>query len=97
MTYRDVSEPVLSPGLVERILARLGLSDRPSLDLDGLNALFAAFCGNVPIIDNTLKRIWLVSDRTTPLTAGILPSISKTFCCTEPEVPAIRQMAHCAH
>jgi len=70
MTNSNVSDPVLSPDLLERVLAKLGLSDHPSLDLDGLNALFAAFCGNVPAIDNILKRIWLAGNQTTPLTGG---------------------------
>ena len=70
MTNSNLSDPALFPDLLERVLTKLGLSDRPSLDLDGLNALFAAFCGNVAAIDNILKRIWLTGDRTTPLTGG---------------------------
>ncbi len=66
---RVVSDPVLSPALIDRVLAKFGLSDPPSLDLAGLNALYAAFCGNIPF-DNIQKRIWLAGDQTTPLTGG---------------------------
>jgi arylamine N-acetyltransferase len=64
-----VSEPVLAPQLVERVLERLGLRQRPSPDLAGLNALYAAFCGNVPF-DNIQKRIWFAGPQTTPLPGG---------------------------
>ena len=70
MIGSHLSEPVLSPALLERVLARLGRSDHPSLDRDGLNALFAAFCGKVAAVDNILKRIWLAGNRTAPLTGG---------------------------
>ena len=61
---------MLTFGLLEKVVSKLGFSDYPSLDLDGLNALFAAFCGKIPVIDNTLKRIWLTGDQTKPLTGG---------------------------
>jgi arylamine N-acetyltransferase len=64
-----VPEPVLAPQLVERVLAKLGLRQRPSLDLAGLNTLYAAFSGNVPF-DNFRKRIWFASRQTTPLPGG---------------------------
>jgi len=70
MTDTHPTEPELSPALLEQVLAKLGLSDRPPLDLGGLNELFAAFCGNVAVIDNVLKRIWLTGDRATPITGG---------------------------
>ncbi len=70
MTDSNVSDPVLSPDLLERVLAKLGLSDHPPPDRDGLNALFAAFCGKAAAVDNILKRIWLTGNRTTPLTGG---------------------------
>lgn len=57
---------MLPDELVERILSRLSLTHRPTLDLVGLNALYAAWCGNVPF-DNVRKRIWFASDQTTPL------------------------------
>ena len=62
-------EPSLAPGLVERVLAKLALSQRPSLDLAGLNTLYAAFSGNVPF-DNFRKRIWFAGPQTTPLPGG---------------------------
>ncbi len=58
---------MLPDELVERILSRLGLSQTPTLDLVGLNALYAAWSGKVPF-DNVQKRIWFASDQTTPLT-----------------------------
>jgi len=64
-----VLEPVLAPQLVERVLAKLGLRRRPSLELAGLNTLYAAFCGNVPF-DNIRKRIWFAAHQTTPLPGG---------------------------
>ena len=62
-------DPALAPGLVERVMARLGLHQRPELDLAGLNALYAAFCANIPF-DNIQKRIWFASPQTTPLPGG---------------------------
>ena len=47
---------VLAPHLVERVLARLGLSDRPQPTLDGLRVLYAAWCRRVPF-DNVRKLI----------------------------------------
>ena len=69
MAARSVSEPVLAPDLIERVLAKLGLRNRPSLELAGLNTLFAAHCGSIPF-DNIRKRIWFASDQTTPLPGG---------------------------
>jgi N-hydroxyarylamine O-acetyltransferase len=64
-----IPEPALAPWLVEHVLARLGLHQRPELDLAGLNTLYAAFCANVPF-DNVQKRIWFASPQTTPLPGG---------------------------
>jgi arylamine N-acetyltransferase len=63
------AEPALAPALVERVLARLGLGRRPTLDLVGLNLVYAAFSGSVPF-DNVQKRIWFASPQTTPLPGG---------------------------
>ena len=60
---------MLSPELIERVLLKLGFTDRPAFDLPGLNTLYAAFCGGVPF-DNIQKRIWFAGDQTTPLTGG---------------------------
>ena len=62
-------EPALAPALVERILARLGLRQRPTLDLEGLNQLYAAFCGKIAF-DNVQKRIWFAGPQRTPLPGG---------------------------
>jgi arylamine N-acetyltransferase len=63
------TDPVLSPGLVERVLLKLGLANRPVPDLDGLNTLYTAWCGGVPF-DNVRKRIWFAGDQTVPLPGG---------------------------
>jgi arylamine N-acetyltransferase len=64
-----ISEPTLTPGLVERVLTKLRLRQRPDLNLAGLNTLYAAFSANVPF-DNIQKRIWFASPQTTPLPGG---------------------------
>jgi len=63
------AEPSLAPLLVERVLAKLGLKNKPTLDLAGLNTLYAAICGNIPF-DNIQKRIWFATDRKKPSTGG---------------------------
>ena len=63
------AEPVLAPALVEKVLSKLGLKDRPALDLAGLNTLYAAICGSIPF-DNVQKRIWFASDRKKRATGG---------------------------
>ena len=63
------TDPTLSPDLVDRVLLKLGLSAPPSLDLAGLNTLYAAFCGSVPG-DNVQKRIWFAGDQTSSLPGG---------------------------
>ena len=59
----------LEPQLVERVLAKLGLRQRPALDLTGLNTLYAAFSERVPF-DNVRKRIWFAGSQETPLPGG---------------------------
>jgi arylamine N-acetyltransferase len=66
---RATDEPSLSPALLERVLAKLGLKKQPTTDLAGLNAIYAAACGGIPF-DNIQKRIWLRTDRTKPVTGG---------------------------
>ena len=46
----------LTPDLLERVLMRLGLSERPTPTLDGLQTLYAAWCRKVPF-DNVRKLI----------------------------------------
>ena len=60
---------MISPDLLERLLARLGFRERPELDLVGLNSLYAVFSGNLSN-DNVQKRIWFGGDRRTPVTGG---------------------------
>lgn len=63
------NEPQLPPALVERVLAKLGLERAPSLDLQGLNRLYAAICERIPF-DNVQKRIWFANGREKPATGG---------------------------
>jgi N-hydroxyarylamine O-acetyltransferase len=46
----------LTPELVERVLVKLGLSEHPAPTLEGLQALYAAWCRRVPF-DNIRKLI----------------------------------------
>jgi arylamine N-acetyltransferase len=68
-SFSPIQEPALAPGLVERVLTKLGLRQRPTLDLAGLNALYAAVSANIPF-DNFQKRIWFASPQTTVLPGG---------------------------
>lgn len=61
----------LSWDLVERVLSRFGLADSPSVDCDGLDRLYAAWCANVPF-DNTRKVLALRTSERGPL-PGIDP------------------------
>jgi len=65
----EIKQPALAPALVERVLTKLGLRQRPDLDLAGLNALYAAVSANIPF-DNVQKRIWFASPQTAPLPGG---------------------------
>jgi arylamine N-acetyltransferase len=67
--FSVISEPALAPSLVERVLIKLGLHQRPTLDLAGLNALYAAVSAKIPF-DNVHKRIWFAGPQTTPLPGG---------------------------
>jgi N-hydroxyarylamine O-acetyltransferase len=62
-------EPTLFPALLERVLAKLGLRQLPTLDVVGLNLVYAAFSENVPF-DNVQKRIWFAGLQTEPLPGG---------------------------
>ena len=79
MAARVISDPVLSPKLMEHVLAKLGFTDEPSIDLGGLNSLYAAYCGSIPF-DNIQKRIWLAGDQTLP---GGLPCLRGSGCFRE--------------
>jgi N-hydroxyarylamine O-acetyltransferase len=56
----------LQPELVERILAKLGFSQAPEADLDGLKAIYRAWSRKVPF-DNILWRIYLASKSNGPV------------------------------
>lgn len=59
-------EQVLDADLVDRILSELGLSKRPTVDLDGLKELYFAWCHNVPF-DNLRKLIHVTEQNPGPL------------------------------
>ena len=67
--FSAILEPTLAPPLVERVMTKLGLRQRPTLDLAGLNALYAAVSANIPF-DNFQKRIWFASSQAAPLPSG---------------------------
>lgn len=57
---------ILPPLLVEQILARLGFAEPPSADLDGLRALYHAWCRRIPF-DNIRKLIYFTEGGKGPL------------------------------
>lgn len=48
----------LEPDMVESVLERLGFDSAPSIDAEGLTAMYRGWCRSVPF-DNTLKLIAL--------------------------------------
>jgi hypothetical protein len=68
---------MISAELLDRVKSKLGLPSRPSLDLAGLNKIYAAYSGHVPN-DNIQKRIWLAGDKSRPVTGGEPTSSLKT-------------------
>jgi arylamine N-acetyltransferase len=64
-----MTEPQLSSEMLARVLGKLNLREQPDPDLEGLNRVYAAYCGHVPN-DNIQKRIWLVGDKAKPVTGG---------------------------
>jgi N-hydroxyarylamine O-acetyltransferase len=60
---------VLSPGLTEAVLTKLGCPERPDPDRAGLDRLYGAWCRRVPF-DNLVKRIHLVSGSSDPFPNG---------------------------
>jgi arylamine N-acetyltransferase len=62
-------ELAIPSDIFDRVLAKLGVSSKLTLDLAGLTRVYAAYSRHVPN-DNIQKRIWLVGDRAKPLTGG---------------------------
>jgi len=70
VSVRAYAPPVpISPELTERVLAKLGLPDRPVPDRSGLDTVYAAWCLRVPF-DNLVKRIHLASGSAAPFPNG---------------------------
>ena len=59
----------IDDALVDAVLARLGLGERPAPDRTGLDALYLAWCRAVPF-DNLVKRIHLASGSSAPFPNG---------------------------
>ena len=47
----------MNPQLVDQVLQKLGFSNRPKVDIDGLSALYGRWCRNIPF-DNIQKRLF---------------------------------------
>jgi hypothetical protein len=62
----SVQTEELSVDLLEQVLSRLGLAERPAPTLDGLQTLYAAWCRKVPF-DNVRKLIHFHSQAPGPL------------------------------
>jgi arylamine N-acetyltransferase len=62
-------EDRLSPQTTGAVLARLGFSEAPAADFDGLASVYAAWCDHVPF-DNVVKRIHLASESADPIPNG---------------------------
>ena len=60
---------MISAALLKAVLSKLGLPRRPVVDLGGLSQIYAAYSGHIPN-DNVQKRIWLVGERSGPVTGG---------------------------
>ena len=60
---------MLTSELTDGVLERLGLAERPSLDLAGLEQVYGAWCRSVPF-DNLVKRIHLASGSADPIPNG---------------------------
>jgi len=85
----------LSRDLLEQVLSRLGLSDRPALTLDGLQTLYAAWCRKVPF-DNVRKLIHLHDHTPRARSPAMTPqSSSQPGSPTGQEGPAGPAMGHC--
>ena len=56
----------LSMDLLEQVLSKLGLAERPAPSLEGLQTLYAAWCRKVPF-DSVRKLIHLHSHASGPL------------------------------
>ncbi len=48
---------MLIPQLVDQVLQKLGFSNHPNADIDGLSALYGRWCRNIPF-DNIQKRLF---------------------------------------
>lgn len=60
----------LDEALLEKVLDRLGFSNKPSVNHEDLTAIYKSWCQKIPF-DNILRRIQMVSDKT-----GTLPGFS---------------------
>jgi N-hydroxyarylamine O-acetyltransferase len=68
----------LASELIERVLSRLGLSAPPEPSLDGLKALYGAWCHRVPF-DNVRKLIHLRRQDSAPLPGDTAPDFFEAW------------------
>ncbi len=61
-----VHEQILDAELADRVLDKLGLAERPTIDIEGLTKVYKAWCRNVPF-DNLRKLIHLSANDPRPL------------------------------
>ena len=84
----------LSRDLLEQVLSRLGLSDRPAPTLDGLQTLYAAWCRKVPF-DNVRKLIYLHDHTPGPLPGDDPAEFLTAWLTYGTGGPARPAMGHC--
>ena len=68
----------MTPSLVDRVLARLGIADRITVDLAGLSRLYHAWCEAIPF-DNVQKLVHLGENRTGPLPGSTAEDFFESF------------------
>ncbi len=71
-TEPNTTEPRISPDLRDRVLARMGITQRVPTDLGGLRTLYRAWCDEIPF-DNVRKLIALRTGED-----GLLPGTTGT-------------------
>ena len=62
----------VQPDLLDEVLEKFGLSGRPELNIEGLSAVYNAWCESVSF-DNVQKRVYMAENRSGPL-PGIEPA-----------------------
>lgn len=74
----DPATRTLTPDVVDAVLERLGLTQRPAPTLDGLRDLYVAWCRGV-LNDSVQKRLHLGRNRPGPLPISTPPTFFEAF------------------